>query len=116
MDDILDKHFSSVSHFSDKTPVQLRSPGDPTGRPRTPPGFRSGATSMGQPIHHRTLPGRGSTARGGGQMGAPPGTMYHQDLAYFDRDRRVGGGRMDPPPPPPETKNNFVREWVEVRI
>jgi len=110
IDSILDKHFSSVSHFSDKTPV--RTPGDPSGRPRTPPGNYRTNTSMGQmpPPPHRTLPGR---VRG---AGVPP--MYHQDLAYFDQRREGGGsrmvgGRMEPPPPPQDNKNNFVREWVE---
>ena len=61
--------------------------------------------------------------------GGGGGTMYHQDLAYFDRGAppmgpRFGGGgvgamggRMEPPPAPPQdNKNNFVREWVEVRL
>ena len=111
--------------------------GDPAGRPRTPPGYRSSSqtmsSSMGPPmLHHRTLPGRGATSRGppGGPMaGGGGGTMYHQDLAYFDRGAppmgpRFGGGgvgamggRMEPPPAPPQdNKNNFVREWVEVRL
>ena len=103
--------------------VQLRSPGDPTGRPRSPRSMLAAAAaaaggSMGPPSqsahhHHRTLPGRGGQSRG--QMMGGGSLQYHQDLAYFDNRR----GRMDPPPPPPvqqDNKNNFVREWVAVSV
>jgi len=94
---ILDEHVSRI--WTDKTP--LRSPGDPTGRPRSPGGGayrgKSGSgqlsTSMGAMAPHRTLPGRGhrsQTRRMPGQQ------IYHQDLAYYDR---MSGSRPDLPPP-----------------
>lgn len=114
---ILDEHVSRI--WTDKTP--LRSPGDPSGRPRSP-GSRGrsraaamAATPLGQlTAAHRTLPGRGHprppvmtrrlagpAGSGGGQpplaaAAQQPPLVYHQDLAYYDMGAaavvRVGEG------------------------
>merc|ERR1719391_761214 len=91
---ILDDHVSRV--WTDKTP--LRSPGDPSGRPRSPPfpprrsSNKPIQTPMGPIQPHRTLPGRGHRAQG---RRMPGQQVYHQDLAYYEVDRlgrATGGG------------------------
>jgi len=104
---ILDDHVSRI--WTDKTP--LRSPGDPTGRPRSPghqrrhpPGtLPHAAPLMGPPgkiplgpmAGHRTLPSRGHhrLAASGVARRPPAHQVYHQDLAYYeiDPERGVGG-------------------------
>ena len=93
---ILDDHVSRI--WTDKTP--LRSPGDPSGRPRSPGYSRSR--------------GHSSSLRPGHGMGPPPprrnvgmrpgggGHVYHQDLAYYDHGAGGGGAGV----------NERVREWM----
>ena len=100
---ILDDHVSRI--WTDKTP--LRSPGDPSGRPRSP-GFggrqrgQSGASrsTMGPPGARRSVP----TGQTGLQRGAQP--RYNQDLAYYDLGPGAG------PVIPGSGVNQRVREWM----
>lgn len=103
---ILDDHVSRI--WTDKTP--LRSPGDPTGRPRSPghqrrhpPGTLPhaaplmgppGKIPMGPMAGHRTLPSRGHhrLAVSGVARRPPAHQVYHQDLAYYEIDPERGVG------------------------
>ena len=90
---ILDDHVSRI--WTDKTP--LRSPGDPSGRPRSP-GYRERSREAGPGRGHSSLlasqqrpgamgppaPVRRSVAPGGGQRPGAGAGGYHQDLAYYD--------------------------------
>merc|ERR1719312_1745018 len=101
---ILDDHVSRI--WTDKTP--LRSPGDPSGRPRSPGYSRDRPRGHPQPV------------RPGLPMGPPPprrsvapqshprrgGPVYQQDLAYYD----LGG--PTPAPAPGAGVNERVREWM----
>jgi len=121
---ILDEHVSRI--WTDKTP--LRSPGDPSGRPRSPGASRRsrgggqgpGATKMGPPVgvgpramqQNRTLP-----ARGPGRMlppqvvgGPGAGSLYHQDLAYYEVERVPGAARGAEVVGP--GTNDRVMEWM----
>ena len=114
---ILDDHVSRI--WTDKTP--LRSPGDPSGRPRSP-GYRERSREAGhQGRGHSSLlasgqrpgamgppaPVRRSVAPGGGQRpGAGAGGGYHQDLAYYDL------GAAGHSAPPGAGVNERVREWM----
>lgn len=126
---ILDDHVSRV--WTDKTP--LRSPGDPSGRPRSPglsrrgrglaprlapPGGHSGVSHP-----HRTLPGRVPVRGGHPPPGPlrnvaahphPSGPVYHQDLAYYEIDSRGPNSRMMVPQQPMEggQNNDRVMEWM----
>ena len=108
---ILDDHVSRI--WTDKTP--LRSPGDPTGRPRSPGYSRS------RPV--ASLPPRLGSSVGLGAMGPPPprravqtagrrtggsssGLHHHQDLAYYDL------GQAGHAPPAGAGVNERVREWM----
>lgn len=109
---ILDDHVSRI--WTDKTP--LRSPGDPSGRPRSPGYSRS------RPV--ASLPPRLSTSVTMGAMGPPPprrgvqsagrrtggsvggSGMYHQDLAYYDL------GQTSHATPSGTGVNERVREWM----
>merc|ERR1719312_859621 len=123
---ILDDHVSRI--WTDKTP--LRSPGDPSGRPRSP-GYtrrRQGGpqpgpgrmptltTPMGTINAHRPLPGMPPRRQipthphqlpvsGGPRRGPPQHQVYHQDLAYYEIDHRQPGV-------PPERTNDRVMEWM----
>ena len=115
---ILDDHVSRI--WTDKTP--LRSPGDPSGRPRSP-GYRERSREAGhQGRGHSSLlasgqrpgamgppaPVRRSVAPGGGQRpGAGAGGGYHQDLAYYDLGG--GGGQVAGAG---AGVNERVREWM----
>ena len=121
---ILDDHVSRI--WTDKTP--LRSPGDPSGRPRSPgysrsrpmtslpPRLGSSVTigSMGPPPPRRgvqTAGRRSGGSVGGSAMSAMSGMtgmsgMYHQDLAYYDL------GQGSHPAPPGPGVNERVREWM----
>jgi len=119
---ILDEHVSRI--WTDKTP--LRSPGDPSGRPRSPGASRRsrggavgpGGTKMGPPAgpramqQNRTLP-----ARGPGRMlppqvvgGPGAGSLYHQDLAYYEVERVPGAARGGEVVGP--GTNDRVMEWM----
>ena len=122
---ILDEHVSRI--WTDKTP--LRSPGDPSGRPRSPGYSRRGpggppagpgrvpnlATPMGTLAAHRTLPGMQPRRQlpshphqlpaGGPRRGPPAHQVYHQDLAYYEIDNRQQVV-------PPERANDRVMEWM----
>merc|ERR1719228_1263524 len=124
---ILDEHVSRI--WTDKTP--LRSPGDPSGRPRSPgfsrrghssgvgPGPVPGAgrmpnltTPMGTLNAHRPLPGMQPRRQpphqlptGGPRRVPPQHQVYHQDLAYYEIDPRQQGV-------PPERTNDRVMEWM----
>ena len=108
---ILDDHVSRI--WTDKTP--LRSPGDPSGRPRSPGYSRS------RPV--ASLPPRLGSSVGLGAMGPPPprravqtagrrtggsssGLHHHQDLAYYDL------GQAGHAPPAGAGVNERVREWM----
>jgi len=123
---ILDDHVSRI--WTDKTP--LRSPGDPSGRPRSPgytrrsqggpppgPGRMPNLTTpMGTMNAHRPLPGMQPRRQlpthphqlpvsGGPRRGPPQHQVYHQDLAYYEIDHRQQGV-------PPERTNDRVMEWM----
>ena len=112
---ILDDHVSRI--WTDKTP--LRSPGEPSGRPRSPGYSRSSRPPLA------SLPPRLSSSVTMGAMGPPPprravqtagrrtggaaggaGGMYHQDLAYYDLGPAGQGA------PPGAGVNERVREWM----
>ena len=116
---ILDDHVSRIS--TDKTP--LRSPGEPSGRPRSPgysrssrplaslpPRLSSSVTmgSMGPPgaPPRRAVQTAGRRTGGGGGSGGGGGGMYHQDLAYYDL------GAAGHSAPPGAGVNERVREWM----
>jgi len=126
---ILDDHVSRV--WTDKTP--LRSPGDPSGRPRSP-GFsrrgRSAAPRQSSTGHassnpHRTLPGRvprvgphrdSSSGPIRNVAAHPSGPVYHQDLAYYEIDSRVSAASrmqgMIPHQLESGQTNDRVMEWM----
>ena len=111
---ILDDHVSRI--WTDKTP--LRSPGDPSGRPRSP-GYRERSREAGPGRGHSSLlasqqrpgamgppaPVRRSVAPGGGQRPGAGAGGYHQDLAYYDLGG--GGGQVAG-----AGVNERVREWM----
>ena len=118
---ILDDHVSRI--WTDKTP--LRSPGEPSGRPRSPgysrsrplasmpPRLSSSVTmgSMGPPPPRRAVQTAarrtgGGGGGGGGGAGGGGGGMYHQDLAYYDL------GPAGHSAPPSGGVNERVREWM----
>merc|ERR1719232_1190561 len=90
---ILDDHVSRV--WTDKTP--LRSPGDPSGRPRSPGYTRRGQT-MGPPSSAAPRRNVASVSR--------RGPTYHQDLAYYD----LGGPQV--PVNNNSGVNERVRDWI----
>merc|ERR1719228_1250347 len=124
---ILDEHVSRI--WTDKTP--LRSPGDPSGRPRSPGGYtrrsQTGpppggvgrmpnlSTPMGTMTAHRTMPGmqpRRHLPTHPHQLPAVPRRgpaphqpVYHQDLAYYEIDHRQQAVV-------PERTNDRVMEWM----
>jgi len=122
---ILDDHVSRI--WTDKTP--LRSPGDPSGRPRSPGYNRRGpgpvapgqgrmpsmTTPMGILNAHRSMQGMQprrqlanhshQLSTGGPRRGAPQHQVYHQDLAYYEIDPRQQVV-------PPERTNDRVMEWM----
>jgi len=126
---ILDEHVSRI--WTDKTP--LRSPGDPSGRPRSPGYSRRGHSGGGPPQGpgrmpnlttpmgtmnpqralpgmqpRRQLPGHPHQLPAGGPRRVPPQhsqQMYHQDLAYYEIDPRQQVV-------PPERTNDRVMEWM----
>lgn len=108
---ILDDHVSRI--WTDKTP--LRSPGDPSGRPRSPgyggrsrghPGAAS-RSAMGPPPPRRSV-APGQAGSHGAQRGQTQ-PRYHQDLAYYD----LGPGPAGPVPQPGGVAvNDRVREWM----
>merc|ERR1719445_228577 len=106
---ILDDHVSRI--WTDKTP--LRSPGDPSGRPRSPgysrsrpvaslPPRLSSSVTMGPPP-----PRRGVQTAGRRTGGSASGLhQHHQDLAYYDL------GQAGHPGPAGPGVNERVREWM----
>ena len=123
---ILDDHVSRI--WTDKTP--LRSPGDPSGRPRSPgysrrsqgglppgPGRMPNLTTpMGTMNAHRPMPGMQPRRQlpnhphqlpvsAGPRRGPPQHQVYHQDLAYYEIDHRQQVV-------PPERTNDRVMEWM----
>jgi len=103
---ILDDHVSRI--WTDKTP--LRSPGDPSGRPRSPgysrdrprghPQQSRPGLPMGPPPPRRSVAPQGHPRRGG--------PVYQQDLAYYD----LGGPGPAQAPAPGAGVNERVREWM----
>jgi len=112
---ILDDHVSRV--WTDKTP--LRSPGDPTAGARARGGTRGTSGQGARGGSNRVPPSIGSSRQSGSRGRMPPTgpnsrhqtQLYHQDLAYYDVDSRVGRGGIPVGLEGGQT-NDRVMEWM----